>query len=239
MTIITRAESVSPTSPTSRVRRTGSAAAMLVAPWGFVVLNTAYAWAIRGGGSDSTGAEALALAGAHPLLLRVGLVAGMLGCLLLVPAILGAFRLAPASRLVLVGGSAMIAGYICYFGVLINFFSVLAMAELGGPLSDFAAVIDISQSDPWTTWVFLVFVIGNLAGTVLFAIGLLLSKAVPAWAAAGIALWPVLHVIGLFFFGNEVPQVIGAVLQAGGFAGCALALLRRDTRGRLRDHQAL
>jgi hypothetical protein len=40
-------------------------------------------------------------------------------------------------------------------------------------------------------------------------------------------MWPVLHVVGLVFFGNEVPQVIGAVLQAVGFAGCAAVLLRR------------
>jgi hypothetical protein len=33
-------------------------------------------------------------------------------------------------------------------------------------------------------------------------------------------------VIGLIFFGNEIPQVIGAVVQAVGFAGCAAVLLR-------------
>ena len=46
------------------------------------------------------------------------------------------------------------------------------------------------------------------------------------WAALAIMAWPPLHVIGLAFFGNEVPQVIGAVLQALGFAGCAAVLLR-------------
>ena len=76
-------------------------------------------------------------------------------------------------------------------------------------------------------WVFLLFVVGNLIGTLLFAIGMLRSRAVPVWAALAIMSWPPLHVIGLAFFGNEVPQVIGAVLQALGFAGCALVLLRR------------
>ena len=71
------------------------------------------------------------------------------------------------------------------------------------------------------------FIIGNLLGTALFAMGLLVSKAAPAWAALGILMWPVLHVVGLVFFGNEVPQVIGALLQAIGFAGCAAVLLRR------------
>ena len=61
----------------------------------------------------------------------------------------------------------------------------------------------------------------------MFAVGLLRSRAVPVWAALGIAAWPPLHVVGLVFFGNEVPQVIGAVLQAVGFAGCAGVLLQR------------
>jgi hypothetical protein len=210
------------------VRRVGSALALVLAPLGFFVANGAYAWAIHSGGSDETGADALALSAAHPLLLRVVLVAGMVGCLLLVPAVLGAFRLAPTSRLVFAGGSLMIAGYVCYFGVLPTSFSTIAMAERGGPIADYAAVIDASQADPFAGWIFPLFIVGNLLGTALFAMGLLVTKAVPAWAALGILMWPVLHVVGLIFFGNEVPQVIGAVLQAIGFAGCAAVLLRRS-----------
>ena len=44
----------------SRTRRIAAAAALFVAPWGFVVCNAAYAWAIRNGGSDESGAAALA-----------------------------------------------------------------------------------------------------------------------------------------------------------------------------------
>ena len=220
---------LSPAEPASRsgLRRVGSALALVLAPWGFVVANTAYAWAIRNGGSDETGVDALALSAAHPLLLRVVLLAGMVGCLLLVPAVLGAFRLAPTSQLVFAGGSLMIAGYVCYFGVLTTSFGTIAMAERGGPMADYAAVIDASQADPFAGWIFPLFIVGNLLGTALFAMGLLVSKSVPAWAALGILMWPVLHVVGLIFFGNEVPQVIGALLQAIGFAGCAAVLLRR------------
>jgi len=220
-------DTLSPAEPASLsgVRRIGGALALALAPWGFLVANGAYAWAIRNGGTDETGADALALSAAHSLLLRVALLAGMVGCLLLVPAVLGAFRLAPVSRLVFAGGSLMIAGYVCYFGVLTTSFGTIAMAERGGPMADYAAVIDASQADPFAGWIFPLF-IGNLLGTALFAIGLLVSKAVPAWAALGILMWPVLHVVGLIFFGNEVPQVIGALLQAIGFAGCAAVLLR-------------
>ena len=222
----TRISPIAAPPPTSGVRRIGCAVAMVLAPWGFVITNACYAYAIRNGGSDETGADALALTAAtSPLLMRVLLTAGMIGCLLLIPAVLGAFRLAPTSRLVLAGGSLMIAGYVCYFAVLDSNFTILAMVARGGPMADYAGVIDASQAEPWSTWVFLLFVAGNLLGTTLFAVGLLRSRAVPVWAALGILAWPPFHVVGLALFGNEVPQVIGAVLQAVGFAGCAAVLV--------------
>jgi hypothetical protein len=211
--------------PAHRVRRLSGAVALIVAPWGFVITNACYAWMIRNGGSDETGAGALALAAAGPRILRLCLVAGMIGCLLIIPAVLTALRQAPRSRLAFVGGSLMIAGYVCYFGVLLSNMIIIAMAEHGGPLADFAAVIDAGQADGSTAWVFPIFIAGNLLGTLLFAIGLLRSRTVPIWAAVLIMLWPVLHISGLFL-GGEVLEVIGAVLQAIGFAGVAAAVLR-------------
>ena len=182
-------------SRTSGTRRMGMALAMIIAPWGFVVTNTAYALAIRDGGNEATSLDALALYAAHPDLVRIAVVAGMLGCLLLVPAVLGVFRLAPStSRLVLAGGSLMIAGYIAYFAVLNSSLTTLAMAEHGEPVETFAAVLDASQAEPWGGVLFLTFVVGNLIGTALLAVGLLVSRAVPVWAAVGILAWPPLHV---------------------------------------------
>ena len=120
----------------------------------------------------------------------------------------------------------MITGYVCYAGILLGSLTTLAMAGRGDPAT-FAGVLDAAQGEVWGTVTFALFVLGNLIGTLLLAIGLLRSRAVPVWAAIGILAWPPLHVIGLVFFGNEVPQVIGAVLQALGFAGCAVVLLRR------------
>ena len=213
--------------PTGGARRVALALAMIIAPWGFVVTNTAYALAIRDGGNEDTSLDALALYAAHPDLVRIAVVAGMIGCLLLIPAVLGVFRLAPASRLVLVGGSLMIAGYTGYFAILNGSLTTLAMAEQGEPVAAFAAVLDASQAEPWGGLLFLTFVVGNLIGTALLAVGLLVTRVVPVWAALSILAWPPLHVIGLVIFGNEVPQVIGAVLQAVGFASCAVVLLRR------------
>jgi len=161
-------------------------------------------------------------------------VAGMIACLLIIPAVLTALHVAPRSRLAFVGGSLMIAGYVCYFGVLLSNMIIIAMAERGGPLADFAAVIDASQADRWVGWVFPIFIVGNLLGTLLFAIGLLRSHTVPIWAAILIMLWPPLHVAGLFV-GGEVLEVIGAVLQAIGFAGVAAAVLRQSHQEQFRQ----
>lgn len=212
---------------TGRLRRLSGALALILAPLGFVITNASYAWTIRNGGSDSTGAEALALAATSPDVFRLAVVAGMIGCLLIIPAVLTALNLASRSRLAFVGGSLMIAGYVCYFGVLLSNMIIIAMAERGGPLADYAAVIDASQIDLSTVWVFPIFVIGNLIGTLLFAIGLLRSRTVPVWAAILIMLWPPLHVVGLIV-GGEVLEVIGALLQAIGFAGVAAVVLRRS-----------
>jgi hypothetical protein len=210
-----------------RVRRLGGALALIVAPWGFVAANASYAWMIRNGGSDSTGVEALALAATGPDVLRFAVVAGMIGCLLIIPAVLTALGLARSSRLAFLGGSLMIAGYVCYFGVLLSNTMIIAMAERGGSLADYAALIDTDQSDPFTAWVFPIFILGNLLGTLLFAIGLLRSGRVPIWSAILIMLWPPLHVTGLII-GGEVLEVIGAGLQAIGFAGVAAVALRRS-----------
>ncbi len=202
------------------------ALAMLLAPWGFVVANTAYMLAIRDGGNEDTSLDTFALYAAHPDLVRLAVVGGLVACLLVVPAVLGVFRLAPSSRLVRVGGSMMIAGYVCYFAVLQGSLTTLAMALEGEP-ERFAEALDAAQGEAAGIAVFALFAWGNLVGTLLLAIGLLRSRAVPVWAAVGILLWPVLHVVGLAFFGNEVPQVVGAVTQALGFGACALVLFRR------------
>jgi len=225
----TTKQAVAQPATSGRVRRVGGALALVLAPWGFVIANASYAWMIRNGGSDETGAEALALAAAGPGILRLGLVAGMIGCLLIIPAVMTALRLVPRSRLAFAGGSLMIAGYVCYFGVLLSNMIIIAMAERGGPVADYVAVIDASQADPWTGWVFPIFIVGNLLGTLLFAIGLLRSRAVAIWAAILITLWPVLHVSGLII-GGEILEVIGAVLQAIGFAAVAAAVLRRSNQ---------
>ncbi|SBT37114.1 hypothetical protein [Micromonospora narathiwatensis] len=210
---------------TDAPRRVGTALTMVLAPWGFVVANACYAWATRNGGSDQTGADSLALAAAHPGPLRASTIAAMLGCLLIIPATLGAigFTRQRANRLGLIGGSLMIGGYVAYFGVAMKGLVDLAMAQRGGPTGDYAAVLDAASESaiPFL----LLFVIGNILGTLLLGIALLRARTAPTLAAVAICCWPVLHVTGLIA-GTEWFEVTGATLQAVGFAVLALRLAR-------------
>lgn len=209
---------------------------LALAPWTWVVANTAYMLAIRDGGDDSDGASGLALMAAHPTLGHVSVLAVMVGGILVVPAVLGFYRIAGDRAGVVVGGGLMVAGYICYAGIGASSALQQTMADYGGPVDDFAAVIDASYADPWTLWTFLLFVLGNLVGTLLLAGGLWRSRTTPRWVPVAIAAWPVLHVVGLVALPNEVPQVVGAVLQALGFGRCALVLARGGPRTDRAEH---
>ncbi|MGW5261141.1 hypothetical protein ACWEQG_09215 [Microbispora sp. NPDC004025] len=215
----------------SHTRHLPLALALFTAPWGFVVANGAYAWATRAGGDDSTGANALALVAAHPGLYRLSTVAAMLGSLLMVPAALGARRLVGdrSRRLGALGATLVAGGYICYFAVAFTGITDIVMAERGGRVDDYAAVIDGAQSEPMGIWVFLLFVLGNLAGTLLLGLALLRARVVPLWAAAGVLAWPPLHVIGLVA-GTEWFEVAGAITQAAGLAVTGARLLSAPGR---------
>ena len=199
--------------------------AMLLAPWGFVVANTAYMLAIRDGGNEDTSLDTLALYAAHPGLLHVAVVGR--------PGRAASSSCRPCSAC---SGSHRRTGWCgrrhpddrgVHLLLLPRVVGAdhLAMAEQGEPAL-FAKALDAAQGEVAGIAMFALFAIGNLIGTLLLAIGLLRTRAVPVWAAVGILLWPVLHVVGLAFFGNEVPQVVGAVTQAIGFGACALVLLK-------------
>jgi hypothetical protein len=214
----------------TRLRPFGLAAAALIAPWFIVACNTGWAIAQASGASDATGADALAAAAAHPTLLHNVVLFGMLGALLMVPAVLGVARVAGrgAARLSFVAGTLTAAGYACYLAVLLTDLTTLAMVRVGGPMTAFADVLDARQRDAAGTWVFLLFVLGNLVGTFLLGLALWRSRSVARWAAAAVMVWPPMHVVGLAV-GLEWFEVAGATLQGLGFAAAGIQLFRRRT----------
>lgn len=211
----------------TKLRRSGLAAGAFLAPWFIVACNAGWAVAQSAGASDGTGADALTAATAHPTLLHFVVLFGMVGALLMIPAALGAARLAGrgAARLAFVAGTLVAAGYACYFAVLLTDLTTLAMVRVGGPMDAFARVLDERQTDAAGTWVFLLFVLGNLVGTLLLGLALWRSRSIARWAAAAVMVWPPLHVVGLVV-GVEWFEVAGATVQALGFAAVGAHLLR-------------
>jgi len=207
------------------LRRFGLAAGALLAPWFILACNVGWAMAQADGASDATGADSLAAAAAHPDLLHNVVLFGMIGALLMIPAALGAARIAGAGRLPFIGGTLVAAGYVCYLAVLMSDLTTLAMVRVGGPMADFARVLDTRQEFAAGTWVFLLFVLGNIVGTFLLGLALWRSRAVSRWAAAAIMAWPLLHITGLVA-GTEWIEVAGAIVQGAGFAAVGVQLLR-------------
>lgn len=110
--------------------------------------------------------------------------------------------------------------------MLLTDLTTLAMVRVGGSMSDFAGVLDERQQDAAGTWVFLLFILGNLVGTALLGLALWRSRSIPRWAAAAIVIWPPTHVVGLAT-GVEWFEVAGAAVQGLGFAAVGVRLLRR------------
>lgn len=209
-------------------RRVGLALAMLVAPWFVVVAETLHAVTTSAGQDDIDPAVALAVAADHPALHRWGSFAGLLGALLLVPAVVGVMRLVRtrAAWLGLVGGVLTAAGYVAYFALLFQGpFTEAAMVRVGGSTSQDVAVLQAFMDEPLTAWVGPLFVLGNVVGT--FLLGLALTRARTAGRIAGYGLmaWSVMHVLSF----SPYVEVVGAAAQAVGFALAAAALLGRQS----------
>jgi hypothetical protein len=213
-----------PFARTSSTRRVGLALTMLVAPWFIVVAETVHAIVSPGGADDLDPAASLAMTADHPTLTAWGGLAGMLGALLLVPAVLGVMRLVRtgAARLGLVGGVLTAAGYVAYFALLFNGVGTeQAMVSVGGSMRQNVDVLDEFMSQPWTVWVGPLFVLGNIVGTFLLGLALIRARTAGRLAGYGLVAWPVLHVVSF----NPLFEVVGATLQAGGFVLAAMALL--------------
>ena len=208
---------------TARTRRVSQGLALMVAPWAFVIANTGDVLTTEHGLDDTTPRGALLIAAAHPLADKWFTCAAMIGCLLLVPAVLGAMGLVRvrAARVGLTGGVLMIAGYICYFAMLFQGYATIALAQHGGASADNVAVQDLMMNQGFFVVVALTFVVGNLIGTFLLGLALFRARVVPRWAAVMVLVWPVAHVLG-----GPWGEIVGAAVEAVGLAVVGLCLLR-------------
>lgn len=215
--------------PTAGFRRRAGAIALPLAFLCQAACNTIYAWATRDGGGDTgEAADTLAFYAEHGAAMRVATVLALVGCFLAIPGLLAALRVLRTSRprLALSAVLLMIAGYVCYFGIVFTNFDTIALAAGG---VDAAAALDVAGADPVTVPFFLLFVAGNLGGTLLLALAVMLSRSLPWYAGALILGWPVGHVLNLIVT-NEWYAVAGGLLEVAGLTIVALAALRLTNR---------
>jgi hypothetical protein len=212
---------------TACARQTGLGAALLIAPWFFVLANAAGFWETRHGGNDTSGADALALAAAHPGLDRFAMVTAMVGSLLMVPAVIGVMRLIGfrAARLSLIAGVLTAGAYIAYFAMNSGDRFQLAMVARGDTGAEYGKILDDSLNGASVVWYFLLFAIGSLVGTFLLGLALRRSRVVPTWAAVAVLGWSVLKIPE--FMGVRIIEVVGSVVLAVGFAAVARELSRQ------------
>jgi hypothetical protein len=213
---------------TARLRRLSQASALVVAPLAFLIANLGDQLTKSSGQDDTTARGALEIAASHPAADIAFSCVAMLGCLVLIPAMLGAMGLMreTAAALSLVSGVLVIAGYVCYFALLFQGLDSVALARHGGPSADNVAVQDQLSNTVVFVVVALTFVVGNLVGTFLLGLALLRSHTVPRWAAYAVVAWPVLHILG-----GPWGEVLGAGLQTIGLAFVGRAVLTQSTAG--------
>jgi hypothetical protein len=211
--------------PTVGFRRISSAIALPAAFACQLVANTLYAQAVASSGlSDAgPGSETLEFYARFPGELQAATLLALVGSLLAIPGLLGALRLIRPRkpRLGLWAIGLMIAGYVCYFGVNTTNFATLALAQLRPDAGD---VAEATQNFPTAMPVFIVFVIGNLGGTLLLGIAVILTRDLPWYAGALVIGWPVGHIVNLVG-GGEWFAVAGGALEVVGLgilAGIAL-----------------
>ena len=192
----------------------------MVAPLAFVGANLGDALT-RSGQDDTTARGALEISGGPPPRRRRAPFVAMLGCLLMVPAVLGAMNLmrSSAARLSLVSGVMVITGYVCYFALLFQGLDTVSLAQHGGATAGNIAIQDLLTDTAVYVAVALTFVVGNIIGTFLLGLALFRARTVTRWAAYAVLAWPVLHILG-----GPWGEVAGAALQTVGLAlvGCAL-----------------
>jgi hypothetical protein len=214
-----------PLARTAATRRVGLALAMIVAPWLIVIAETANALTNPLGKDDiSDNAAGLALTAAHLTTVQWASFVGMIGSILLVPAVLGVMDLVRtrAARLGLVGGVLTALGYICYFGLVFQGAGTeVAMVTTGGSTAQNVAVLDQFMEQPMTAWAGPVFVLGNIVGTFLLGLALVRARTTARAAGYGLMAWPVLHLLSF----SPFVEVVAALAQAAGLALAAIALL--------------
>lgn len=200
----------------SPLRRVGAVVSLLAAPICFIVQGLA-----GPAGSEDTGTE-LGQIAANTSGAQVAVIAGVVGTVLLVPALLTLTGLVAGRYRVFgdIAGGIAIAGAVGFavlWGVdIVQLALVNSHADTSQAVAAWSA---LNSSVPMA--ITLVLYIGGLSlGVVLLAVGLWGSRAVPRWATVPVLAFVVANAA-------DLPTAVAAGILLIGFGGIAVSLLRR------------
>ncbi len=217
--------------PTVRFRRVTGAIALPLAFVFQLACNTVYAWVSTESGLSDTvaGSETIEFYGRYPTAFLLMTAFALIGVLVMIPGLLAGLRVLRPSRprLALWAVVLMLTGYVSYFGIVMTNFDTLGLARYAHdhPNLDVSAILDASQASPVQTVFFLLFVIGNLIGTLLLGLAVILSRNLPWYAGALVICWTLGHVINIAG-GGEWFAVAGGTLEIIGLSIIAATALR-------------
>ncbi len=221
--------------PTAGFRRWSTSVALPAAIAAQLICNTLYSIATTiTGATDDGGEGTLIIAGEQTGLWLAANWFAILGSLLIIPGAVAAIRvLRPARpRLALIAVTLWAAGYVCYLGINAASFYSIGFATVGVTGPDVQAAWAIG--DELRLPLNIVFLLGNMPGTILLGITALISRDIPKFAGIGILAWFVFHLVGLIA-SNEWFEVAGGILQVAGLsviASKALHLPLEEWRAR-------
>jgi hypothetical protein len=204
-------------SRTSRTRRLGSAACLVLAPALILIAS-----GIQPFLGDSDTDETLQIVSEHMTEVQVGDLLAFAGILAFVPAMLAVMRAlrnrAPA--LGLIGGALAVCGWVSAMVWVISDQFAVAFAEETALRQQIADAFD--DGSAWVLIVVLLtFLVGILIGTILLAVGLLRARIVPVWAPVALIAAPVLSVIANGVVGVKALDLVATGLLLVGFSAVA------------------
>jgi len=175
-------------------------------------------------------AAQLAVIAQHPARYYLGTILLLASSMLLVPAIIGLMRMSAerSPRLTNVGGALSLLGALVAVGDSTSQLVIWQMAARGADRAQMAGLLHRFDN---VTGAALVFSIGGLSvvvGMVLLSVALYRSRAVPAWAAAGLVAGMLLNIVG-FSAGSIGILIVSSVVLLAALGWIGLRVLAGDS----------
>jgi hypothetical protein len=202
-------------------RRWVTAGCMVIAPVAVAVIRTLIPY-------SNSPSEALVTALAHANLYPVLGAAEVIVVFTMGFAMLGLGRLIQgrAPLLALIGTPVAVLSWILGGGVLGTLDSVTyEMAQLSSAGSIAPSILEKINANPEIGIFFGFFISGHLVGTLLLAVGLLVSRRVPVWAGIAVVAGDVLHPVAFVLLQSHVLDGLAYLIMAAGMAMAARAVL--------------